>query len=189
MTRLGQALCTAFGPFSRVWTWRQCAMQSPYWSCRSQVASQLKHSPSPWPRAAPGCQVSASMNSPAILCGAKPRIITHATGHLRVMDGHMMSAGNSMRGSVRMYASLEEDIRQKNADNKVMVYAKSYCPYCASVISLFEDLQVDAKVVQLDQIGATLQLLQLACCATFLATCCKCCHAIAGKLFEHPACP
>lgn len=55
---------------------------------------------------------------------------------------------------MRTHASMADDIKQKNKENKVMVYAKSYCPYCQSVISLFDELGVNAKVVQLDQLGA-----------------------------------
>lgn len=44
-------------------------------------------------------------------------------------------------------------IQQKNADNAVMVYSKSYCPYCSQVKGLFQQLNVPAKVVELDQIA------------------------------------
>ena len=47
------------------------------------------------------------------------------------------------------------DIKQKNKDNKVIVYSKSYCPYCAKTRNLFiDELGVDAKFVELDEIGA-----------------------------------
>lgn len=62
------------------------------------------------------------------------------------------------RGHVRAYAgsqSMEADIKQKNKDFKVIVYSKSYCPYCSKARALFHDeLGVDAKFVELDQIGA-----------------------------------
>eukprot|EP01025_Chloroclados_australasicus_P040405 TRINITY_DN42188_c1_g1_i1.p1 TRINITY_DN42188_c1_g1~~TRINITY_DN42188_c1_g1_i1.p1 ORF type:complete len:181 (-),score=1.54 TRINITY_DN42188_c1_g1_i1:117-584(-) len=52
----------------------------------------------------------------------------------------------------RTQASLADMIVQKNAENPVMVYSKSYCPFCAETKGLFRDLEVDAKVVELDQI-------------------------------------
>ena len=58
------------------------------------------------------------------------------------------------RGNVRAHADLAADIKEKNAANKVMVYSKSYCPYCMQVIGLFDSLEVQAKIVQLDEIGA-----------------------------------
>ncbi|PRW61185.1 Glutaredoxin family isoform 1 [Chlorella sorokiniana] len=54
-------------------------------------------------------------------------------------------------------ASSEADftamVQQKNADNPVMVYSKTYCPYCSEVKSLFERLGVNAKVVELDELA------------------------------------
>ncbi|KAJ0402579.1 hypothetical protein P43SY_006818 [Pythium insidiosum] len=34
---------------------------------------------------------------------------------------------------------------------KVLVFSKTYCPYCARVKALFEDLDVDHEVVELDE--------------------------------------
>lgn len=41
----------------------------------------------------------------------------------------------------------------KNAAAPVIVYSKTYCPYCASVKSLFADLKVPAKIVELDELA------------------------------------
>jgi glutaredoxin len=60
----------------------------------------------------------------------------------------------ALRRPGRAYASMVDDIKAKNKENPVMVYSKSYCPYCASVKGLFRDLEVQHKVVELDQIGA-----------------------------------
>jgi glutaredoxin len=43
-------------------------------------------------------------------------------------------------------------IKQKNADNQVMIYSKTYCPYCSQVKSLFSQLNIPTKVVELDQL-------------------------------------
>lgn len=72
------------------------------------------------------------------------------------------------RGGVVLAAGLAEEIQKKNASNSVVVYSKTYCallsgglvvshrhagPYCTQVKSLFGKLGVDAKVVELDQLG------------------------------------
>jgi len=45
-----------------------------------------------------------------------------------------------------------EDLIQSEIDsNNVMVFSKSYCPYCAATKSLFSSLGVDFKVIELDQ--------------------------------------
>jgi glutaredoxin 3 len=44
-------------------------------------------------------------------------------------------------------------IKQKNEENPVMVYSKTYCPFCSEVKSLFSNLAVDAKVVDLDTLA------------------------------------
>ena len=64
------------------------------------------------------------------------------------------AAGPPARRQARAHASLMDDIKSKNSENPVMVYSKSHCPYCASVKGLFSDLEVTAKVVELDQLGA-----------------------------------
>lgn len=65
-------------------------------------------------------------------------------------------AGIPARQQTRMHASLVDEIKAKNKENPVMVYSKSYCPFCMSVKGLFSDLEVDAKFVELDQIGVHL---------------------------------
>ena len=46
-----------------------------------------------------------------------------------------------------------DDIRSKNAENPVIVYSKTYCPYCTEVKSLFTKLNVPAKVVEIDTLA------------------------------------
>lgn len=43
-------------------------------------------------------------------------------------------------------------IREKNEKYPVMVYSKSYCPYCGQVKGLFKKLQLDFQAVDLDEI-------------------------------------
>jgi len=46
-----------------------------------------------------------------------------------------------------------DDIRSKNAENPVIVYSKTYCPYCSEVKALFTKLNVAAKVVEIDTLA------------------------------------
>lgn len=48
---------------------------------------------------------------------------------------------------------MADQIHAKNAENPVMVYSKSYCPYCSSVKQLFSEYKVDAIYAELDQLG------------------------------------
>ena len=47
---------------------------------------------------------------------------------------------------------LEAAIRQKNAESPVVVYSKSWCPFCVRVKDLMVAMGVQAKVVELDQV-------------------------------------
>ncbi|KAL0477782.1 GRXC4 [Acrasis kona] len=44
-----------------------------------------------------------------------------------------------------------EYIDEQLKGNKVVVFSKSYCPYCTKTKQLFKQLNVDAKVIELDQ--------------------------------------
>ncbi|GLC45029.1 hypothetical protein PLESTB_001461000 [Pleodorina starrii] len=45
-------------------------------------------------------------------------------------------------------------IKATVADNKVVVYSKTHCPYCTRVKGLFTELKVPHKVLELDTMGA-----------------------------------
>jgi len=47
---------------------------------------------------------------------------------------------------------LVDMIEQKNRDNAVVVYSKTWCPYCGQVKGLFQQLGVEIKAVELDQL-------------------------------------
>ena len=47
---------------------------------------------------------------------------------------------------------LADVVRAKNAENPIMLYSKTYCPFCREVKILFNDLGVEAKVVELDEL-------------------------------------
>ena len=43
-------------------------------------------------------------------------------------------------------------VNQMIGDNKVMVFSKSYCPFCHETKAALKDLGVDYKVIELDQV-------------------------------------
>ncbi|CAK0746493.1 hypothetical protein CVIRNUC_001697 [Coccomyxa viridis] len=56
------------------------------------------------------------------------------------------------RMSTGVRASLVDKVKEMAQKYKVVVFAKSYCPYCMQVRELFNDLQVDAQVFNLDEL-------------------------------------
>lgn len=73
------------------------------------------------------------------------------------------------RQQLRCFSSVQEQIIQKNIENPVMIYSKSYCPFCHQVKDLFRDeLKADAKFAELDELGADFDILHLCFCASML---------------------
>eukprot|EP01087_Luapelamoeba_hula_P007877 TRINITY_DN1935_c0_g1_i1.p1 TRINITY_DN1935_c0_g1~~TRINITY_DN1935_c0_g1_i1.p1 ORF type:complete len:121 (+),score=35.51 TRINITY_DN1935_c0_g1_i1:50-364(+) len=54
---------------------------------------------------------------------------------------------------------MQQQITKAIADNPVMVFSKSYCPYCTAAKKLLKDLGVQATIWELDSMdnGAALQ--------------------------------
>ena len=50
-----------------------------------------------------------------------------------------------------LVATLEETIQQTTANNEVVIYSKSWCPYCAQCKALFDDMAIDYTAVELDE--------------------------------------
>ncbi|KAG0083334.1 hypothetical protein BGZ93_001902 [Podila epicladia] len=50
-----------------------------------------------------------------------------------------------------MSAAVRTLIRQSIAENPVMIFSKSYCPYCLRVKDLFEDMHVKYQALELDE--------------------------------------
>ncbi|KAJ0647428.1 putative glutaredoxin, Thioredoxin-like superfamily [Helianthus annuus] len=48
---------------------------------------------------------------------------------------------------------LEDTVKKTVADNPVVVYSKTWCPYSSEVKSLFNQIGVQPLVVELDEIG------------------------------------
>ena len=53
---------------------------------------------------------------------------------------------------IRASADLEAGIKSTVADNKVVIYSKSWCPFCMKTKSLFDGLGVPYTAVELDQV-------------------------------------
>lgn len=63
-------------------------------------------------------------------------------------------------GTIRAMAGssgsqIEESIQTQISENPIVVYSKTWCPYCQQTKSLFEDLGVKPYVVELDELGGT----------------------------------
>ena len=46
-----------------------------------------------------------------------------------------------------------EQVEQYIKDNKVMVFSKSTCPFCAKIKQLFDSLSIKYHAIELDQMG------------------------------------
>ncbi|KAK6141513.1 hypothetical protein DH2020_024742 [Rehmannia glutinosa] len=56
-------------------------------------------------------------------------------------------------GSDSSGSQLEETVKKTIGENPVVVYSKTWCPYCSEVKSLFKRLGVEPFVIELDQAG------------------------------------
>ncbi|EJK59906.1 hypothetical protein THAOC_19811 [Thalassiosira oceanica] len=65
----------------------------------------------------------------------------------------------SVRRSTAAYATPAEFAKAEIAANDVVVFSKAYCPFCTSTKQLLDQLKIDAKVYELDQMedGAAIQ--------------------------------
>eukprot|EP00199_Chlamydomonas_sp_CCMP681_P005287 CAMPEP_0119108810 /NCGR_PEP_ID=MMETSP1180-20130426/15670_1 /TAXON_ID=3052 ORGANISM="Chlamydomonas cf sp, Strain CCMP681" /NCGR_SAMPLE_ID=MMETSP1180 /ASSEMBLY_ACC=CAM_ASM_000741 /LENGTH=128 /DNA_ID=CAMNT_0007094467 /DNA_START=43 /DNA_END=429 /DNA_ORIENTATION=- len=57
------------------------------------------------------------------------------------------------RMSLRPFATTSDMVKTTVSSSPVVIFSKTYCPYCSRVKSLFEELKVDCKILELDQIG------------------------------------
>ena len=62
-----------------------------------------------------------------------------------------------MGGSVS--SALKNSVETQIVDEKVLIYSKSYCPYCEQTKQCLSEGQVAAKIIELDQVndGAKIQ--------------------------------
>ena len=47
--------------------------------------------------------------------------------------------------------TMEDKIRELNAENGVMIYSKSWCPFCSQAKSIFDQLEVEYLALELDE--------------------------------------
>jgi len=47
--------------------------------------------------------------------------------------------------------NIESRVERLIADNKVMIFSKSYCPYCAKAKTLYSNLHVEYDVIEMDR--------------------------------------
>ena len=91
--------------------------------------------------------------APALLlrppCGATPGIL---------------SVPRAMRHTV---ATAADEVTKAISSDKVVIFSKSWCPFCMKTKALFEDLSVSYTAVELDKRddGAEIQVLHLCACA------------------------
>lgn len=109
-----------------------------------------------------GCQplARACASPPSSTCtfkatflGARSRIDQQVRTAPFLKD--LRPSGLSYQHSNRILASassLEEQVKDKNQQHPVIVYSKSWCPYCAEVKGLFRKLKVDFTAVELDEV-------------------------------------
>jgi glutaredoxin len=50
-------------------------------------------------------------------------------------------------------SSIRQQIEKEIKENRVMMYSKTYCPYCDAAKELFEAMKVDIHVKELDTLG------------------------------------
>ncbi|KAG0196111.1 thioredoxin reductase, partial [Mortierella sp. GBA43] len=53
--------------------------------------------------------------------------------------------------AANLAASVRSLIRTSIAQNPVMIFSKSYCPYCMRVKDLFDDINVKYSAIELDE--------------------------------------
>lgn len=60
-------------------------------------------------------------------------------------------AENNLGMSSNPCPQISDARRISSADHRIVVFSKSYCPYCASTKSLFRSMDAQAAVYELDQ--------------------------------------
>lgn len=87
-----------------------------------------------------------------LLGGCDDTMKAHAEGRLRTLNSANAENGNGESGPA---AIAENAIKE----HKVVVFSKSYCPFCTKVKDLFKSLNVTFEVIELDQLpdGAAIQ--------------------------------
>lgn len=97
------------------------------------------------------------LNSTMLQQMIKPRSVVSVIRGGNVARSYHTSVGSRAArlgpNAVVCASSLAEDIVTKNKANPCIVYSKTYCPYCSDVKDLMKQLNVDAKIIELDTIA------------------------------------
>lgn len=64
----------------------------------------------------------------------------------------LLAIANQVGVARNKAADFAEMVKSKNGENPVIVYSKSWCPYCGQIKGLFNKLGVEYKVIELDQL-------------------------------------
>ncbi|XWS76160.1 hypothetical protein CRYUN_Cryun01aG0152600 [Craigia yunnanensis] len=79
---------------------------------------------------------------------------TSTSWSLGINGSRKQSKPMSVRGMTSSFGSrLEETVKKTVADNPIVVYSKSWCPYSSEVKSLFKKLGEEPLVIELDELG------------------------------------
>ncbi|KAF9896030.1 hypothetical protein BX616_008280, partial [Lobosporangium transversale] len=57
----------------------------------------------------------------------------------------------AVAGAASSSSAVRQLIRNSIAQNPVMIFSKSYCPYCLRVKDLFDDMSISYKALELDE--------------------------------------
>ncbi|MCO5556559.1 hypothetical protein L7F22_010109 [Adiantum nelumboides] len=85
---------------------------------------------------------------PTRLCRFRLSLLIAPSQHL-----HRAAAPLAMSSTPSSPTDLDELIKLKNSENPVVVYSKTWCPYCLRVKSLFKEVRVKPFVVELDELA------------------------------------
>merc|ERR1719183_1885810 len=78
-------------------------------------------------------------------------VLAASSGHaLRVQLRHAPRLARC-GAPVLVASQLEESIQQTTASNEVVIYSKSWCPYCAQCKQLFDDMSQPYTAIELDE--------------------------------------
>ena len=74
--------------------------------------------------------------------------------HKMAESGHFEVTNEYLKLNQKLiHTMVEAEIEQNIANNKVMVYSKSSCPFCVRTKALLQEKGAAFKVIELDQLG------------------------------------
>ena len=88
----------------------------------------------------------------AVFCAATAAAFTIGPQNGRVATSSTQQSSPRM-GATSLRMDTDDFAKTEIDGNDVVVFSKSYCPFCAKTKDLFTELGVDFKVHELDQMG------------------------------------